>query len=53
MGRCLPSCGIAPSRLIRARAKDGGIMRLLGTKYRRERGDFLNVGSVATRPRGT
>jgi putative SOS response-associated peptidase YedK len=26
---------------------DGGIMRLLGTRYRRERGDFSSIGSIA------
>ena len=32
---------------------DGRIMRLLGNHFRRERGDFLNIGARKAEPRGT
>jgi hypothetical protein len=32
---------------------DGRLMRLLGTRYRRERGDFLNIGAPKAERRGT
>jgi hypothetical protein len=38
----LPSCEVHTEALT-----NGQIMRLLGTHYRRERGDFLNIGRSA------
>ncbi len=42
---------IAPSEVHIDSLGDGRLMRLLGTHFRRERGDFLNIGSARAKAR--